>query len=151
RFVGIRYLDRRAIRRYRRMAWSQTRVVSRGENSLAVFLITASGLLYGVDQSDAGDGAVARGARSSFGEVHSRRAVKIVSGHGNDAFFITSDRRQDVDDVQWITGAQLGASVRQADFPQVLAAIALQNDVPAGCHPPEDLIEGMLMHGLDED
>src|SRR5258706_9480839 len=68
---------------------------------------------------------------SRLGEVHSPGAVNLLSGHGNRALFITSDGRQDVDDVQRITGTQLGAAVREADFPQVLAAIALQDDVSA--------------------
>src|SRR6266699_7215370 len=66
--------------------------------------------------------------RLRFREIHSGCPVDVVPGHGYGPLLIASDGRQNVDDIQRVTGAQFGAAVAQAHFAQVLAAIGLQRD-----------------------
>src|SRR5437763_9121683 len=86
----------------------------------------------------------------SLGEVHSGGAVNIVLGDGDGALLIAADGRENVDDIQGITGAQFGAAVAQADFAQVIAAIGFEEDATRRGDAAEYLVEGVLVDRLNE-
>src|SRR6266404_6734575 len=69
-----------------------------------------------------------------FREVHSGCPVDVVPGDSYGPLLIASDGRQNVDDIQRITGAQFGAAVAQTDFAQVLAAIGFKGDAARRGH-----------------
>src|ERR1700688_15564 len=54
-----------------------------------------------------------------FREVHSGCPLEVVPGDGNGALLIAADRGENINDIEGITGAQLGAAVGDAELAQL--------------------------------
>src|SRR5260370_10533969 len=85
-----------------------------------------------------------------FSKIQRRSPLQLRLAHVRRPPFVLADRGQNVANVGRVASSQLGPPFAHAQLAQIFGAVRLARDVKAAHDAVENLVESLVIHGVDE-